>query len=249
MFGGTVVGLLDGKVAVITGAGSGMAKASVKVFVREGAKVVAADISGAENDTAAEVGAGVLPIHCDVTKEADISAMVDAGLEEFGRVDAMLNVAGIMSAQLIGDLTQDEYDRVLGVSLFGVMFGMKHGIRAMLQNENGGSIVNWSSAGGLGGHAYTGAYNAAKHGIIGATKTAAIEYGPQNIRVNTICPGPILTEIMGARAGEIAGKTALNRAAQPAEVAEVAAFLVSDLASFVTGVSLPVDGGWTAKLA
>jgi len=246
------MGLLDGKVAVITGAGSGMAKASVKVFVREGAKVVAADISGAEKDTAAEVGGDVLPVHCDVTKESDIEAMVRAALEEYGRLDAMLNVAGIAEGLRITDITEEHYDRQMNVDLRGVLFGMKHGIRGMLEAGNGGSVVNWSSLGGIGGSAYTSVYNAAKHGVVGATKCAAIEFGRKNIRVNALCPGFIHTEIMGANPDLTPGileKAALNRGGQPEEVAEVAAFLASDKASFVSGAIIPVDGGWSAKLA
>jgi NAD(P)-dependent dehydrogenase (short-subunit alcohol dehydrogenase family) len=246
------MGELDGKVAVITGAGSGMAKASVKVFVREGAKVVAADISGAEQDTAAEMGGDVLAVHCDVTKEEDIERTVAAAVEEFGRLDAMLNVAGIAQGMLTADITEEHYRQQMDVDLFGVIFGMKHGIRAMLKNENGGAIVNWSSLGGLGGAAYTTVYNAAKHGVVGATKCAAIEYGPNNIRVNAVCPGFIHSEIMGAHPEWTPGileKAALGRGGQTSEVAEVAAFLASDRASFVSGVAIPVDGGWGAKLA
>jgi NAD(P)-dependent dehydrogenase (short-subunit alcohol dehydrogenase family) len=246
------MGELDGKIAVITGAGSGMAKASVKVFVREGAKVVAADISGAEEETAKEVGGDVLPVHCDVTKEEDIERTVAAAVEEFGRLDVMLNVAGIAQGMLTADITQEHYRQQMDVDLFGVIFGMKHGIRAMLANDNGGAIVNWSSLGGLGGAAYTTVYNAAKHGVVGATKCAAIEYGPKNIRVNAVCPGFIHSEIMGAHPEWTPGileKAALGRGGQTSEVAEVAAFLASDRASFVSGVCIPVDGGWGAKLA
>jgi NAD(P)-dependent dehydrogenase (short-subunit alcohol dehydrogenase family) len=246
------MGELDDKVAVITGAGSGMGKASVKVFIREGARVVAADISGAEQDTAAEVGGDVLPVHCDVSQEADVEAMMAAAVEEFGRVDAVLNVAGIADGCMLADLTMELYDRLMDVDLRGVMLGMKHGIRTMLPT-GGGSIVNWSSVGGLNGAAGTSVYAAAKHGIIGATKSASIEYGTQGIRVNTICPGFILTEIMAVGAEDfipdIAAKAALNRAGQPYEVAEVGAFLASDRASFITGATIPVDGGWSAKLA
>jgi len=246
------MGLLDGKVAVITGAGSGMAKASVKVFVREGAKVVAGDISGAEKDTAAEVGGGVLPVHCDVTKEADVEAMVRAAMEEFGRLDAVLNVAGIAEGVLLADVTMDHYDRTMDVDLRGVILGMKHGVRAMLEAGNGGSIVNWSSLGGIGGAAYTTVYTAAKHGVVGITKVAAIEYGPKGIRVNALCPGFIHTEIMGAHPEHTPGileKAALGRGGRPHEVAEVAAFLASDRASYVSGAIIPVDGGWSARLA
>ncbi len=246
------MGLLDDKVAVITGAGSGMGKASVKVFVREGARVVAADISGAEQDTATELHGDVLPVHCDVSKEADVEALMAAAVVEFGRVDAVLNVAGIADGCALTDLTMEFYDRLMDVDLRGVMLGMKHGIRTMLPT-GGGSIVNWSSVGGLNGSAFTSVYQAAKHGIIGAGKSAAIEYGTRGMRVNTICPGFILTEIMAVGAEDfipdIAAKAALERAGQPQEVAEVGAVLASDRASFVTGAVIPVDGGWSAKLA
>jgi NAD(P)-dependent dehydrogenase (short-subunit alcohol dehydrogenase family) len=248
------MGQLEGKVAVITGAGSGMAKASVKVFVREGAKVVAADVSGAEKDTAAEVGGDVLPVHCDVTREEDVEAAFRAAVDAFGRVDVVLNVAGIGGPQPLHELGMDTYDRTLDVNLRGVLLGMKHGIRTMLAGGHGGAIVNWSSVGGLNASTFgTSAYAASKAGVISATKSAAVEYGDRGIRANAVCPGFILTEVMGAAGAahfpEMFGKAALGRAGEPHEVAEVAAFLASDTASFVTGAIVPVDGGWSAKLA
>ena len=125
------MGQLEGKVAVITGAGSGMAKASARVFVREGAKVLAVDISGAEKETAAELGDAVVPFHADVTREDDVEAMVRHAVESFGRVDVVCNVAGIGGAQFVADVTMEEYDKTFDVDLRGVLLGMKHGIRAM----------------------------------------------------------------------------------------------------------------------
>jgi NAD(P)-dependent dehydrogenase (short-subunit alcohol dehydrogenase family) len=249
------MGLLDGKVAVITGAGSGMAKASTKLFVAEGAKVVAADISGAEKDTAAEVGENVLPVHCDVTKEDDVAALFEAAVAEFGRVDSVLNVAGMGLAAPMHKFPMEDYDTVMDVDLRGVFHGMKYGIARMLET-GGGSIVNWSSVGGLNASEVgmpTSVYNAAKAGVVSLTKSASAEYGRQGIRVNCLCPGFIETEIMGASGGknfpQMYEKASLGRAGKPDEVAHVAAFLCSDRASFVSGAIIPVDGGWSARLA
>jgi NAD(P)-dependent dehydrogenase (short-subunit alcohol dehydrogenase family) len=240
------MGLLDGKVAVVTGAGSGMAKASVIALVREGAQVVAADISGAEKDTAAEVGTGVLPVHCDVTQEADVEATMRAAVDEFGRLDAVLNVAGIGDAAMIKDVTMEHYDRVMDIDLRGVLLGTKHGIKTMAKLGNGGSIVNWSSIGGLNASPFTGIYSAAKAGVISLTKTAALESADRNIRVNCVCPGYIKTEGMGQSLDHMPGaaeNTPMKRLGQAHEIAEVAVFLCTDRASFVTGAVIPVDGG------
>ena len=248
------MGELDGKVAVITGAGSGMARASTKVFVREGARVLAVDITGREEETAADLGDAVVPFRCDVTDESQVEAMFAAAVQEFGKVDAVLNVAGIAGAQPLAEVTMEEYDRIMDVDLRGVLLGTKHGIRTMLET-GGGAIVNWSSTGGLNGSFLpTSVYSAAKAGVIAVTKQAAIEYGTKGIRANTICPGFIETEMSGGKGaaerfpGLVKG-SALQRGGQPEEVAELACFLASDRASYVSGAIIPIDGGSTARLA
>lgn len=242
---------LEDKVAVITGAGSGMGKAAVKVFVREGAKVVAGDISGAEKDTAAEVGGSVLPVHCDVTQEADVEGLIRAAIDEFGRLDAVLNVAGVADGAMIADVTMDHYDRIMDIDLRGVFLGTKHGIRAMVKIRSRGAIINWASVGGLNVSMGTSVYSAAKAGVISFTKSAAVEYGHKGIRANCICPGYVKTPMSAGheeRDPSILNKASLRRGAEPEEVGEVAAFLASDRASFMNGSIVVVDGGWAAKL-
>jgi NAD(P)-dependent dehydrogenase (short-subunit alcohol dehydrogenase family) len=247
------MGELDGKVAVITGAGSGMARAATHVFVREGAKVLAADVSGREKDTAAELGDAVVPFHVDVTEESQVEAMFAAALEAFGRVDAVLNVAGIGGAEAVAEITLDEYERIMAVDLRGVMLGTKHGIKTMVPT-GGGVILNWSSIGGMNGSRMpTSVYSAAKAGVISFTKAAAIEYGTDGIRANAICPGFIETEMSGGKGAAerfpaLVGGSALRRAGQPEEVAELASFLASDRAGYITGAVIPIDGGTTASV-
>ncbi|MCU1483971.1 MAG: short-chain dehydrogenase/reductase [Actinomycetia bacterium] len=247
------MGELDGKVAVITGGGSGMAKAAAQVFVREGAKVLVADISGLQDQTASELGVAAAPFRVDVTDEASVEAMFAAALDAFGRVDAVLNVAGVGSGGALADTTMEEYDRVMAVDLKGVMLGTKHGIRTMVPT-GGGVILNWSSIGGMNGSRMpTSVYSAAKAGVISLTKAAAIEYGEQGIRANAICPGFIETPMSGGKGAAerfpaLVQGSCLRRGGQPEEVAELASFLASDRAGYITGAVVPIDGGSTCTL-
>jgi NAD(P)-dependent dehydrogenase (short-subunit alcohol dehydrogenase family) len=242
---------LAGKVAVITGAGSGMGKASVKAFVRHGAAgVVAADISGAEEDTAADSGDCVVPFRCDVRRESDVAAMIDAGVQEFGQVDAVLNVAGIGMGKTFLEITQDDYDRGMDIMMRGVFLGTQYGVRAM-RKTGGGVIINWSSLAGLNASPRTSVYAAAKAGVIAVTKAAALEHGGDGIRVNAICPGWVLTEGMGKDIvlikDQLERKIPMRRIGQPEEIAEVAAFLCSDRASYINGAVMTIDGGYSAR--
>ena len=247
------MGMLYGKVAVITGAGSGMARAAALFFAEQGAKVVAADISGEEKETAAEAGDAVVPVHCDVSKEADVMNAFDTALEQFGRVDAVLNAAGIPGPAVpFAELTREDWDSVINVDLWGVVLGIKHGVRAMMANGNGGAIVNWSSIAGNTPYPGVPLYSIAKTGVIGATKSAAQDYGPMNIRVNAICPGIIRTK-MGQDAIDmipgIAEKPPMQRVGESIEAAHLVAFLVSDLGAYVSGAIIPLDGGWSVRAA
>ena len=248
------MGELEGKVAVITGAGSGMGRAATKVFVREGARVLGVDVSGREEATAEGLGDAYVPFHADVSKEGDVEAMFAAALDRFGRVDAALNVAGVAGAGRLADVTVEEFDRIVSVNLLGVMLGTKHAIRTMVPS-GGGVILNWSSTGGMNGSRMPVAvYSATKAGVISFTKQAAIEYGRQGIRANAICPGLTVTEMSGGREAiekfpELVQGAPLGRAGEPEEVAELACFLASERAPFLTGAVIPIDGGLTATTA
>jgi NAD(P)-dependent dehydrogenase (short-subunit alcohol dehydrogenase family) len=245
------MGELDGKVAVITGAGSGMARACAQVFVREGAKVVAADITGRQEETAKALGDACISVHVDVTDEASVEAMFAAAVDAFGKVDAALNVAGLAGAQPLADITLDEYDRLMDVDLKGVMLCTKHAIRTMIPN-GGGVILNWSSTGGMNGSRMpTSVYSAAKHGVIAFTKQATIEYGDAGIRANAICPGFIETPMFAPTLPTAEARQAyeqripLKRLGRPEDIGRAARFLLSDDAAYITAVELVVDGGVT----
>ncbi|OHV43564.1 short-chain dehydrogenase [Pseudofrankia sp. BMG5.36] len=248
------MGLLDGKTTIITGVGRGIGKATAEVFVREGAQVLGVDISGAEKDTAAALGGSVVPCHADLTKEEDIVAMVAAAEEAFGRVDALVNVAGTIGGRggQSSYLSAEEYDLMMPVNLRAVLLACQHGIEAMLRG-GGGSIVNFSSVGGINVESMApAAYMAAKAGVHALTKAIAVEYGRQGIRANVVAPGFTLTELVRDVKSDaieaLKRKSALGRPGECREQGEVAAFLASDRASFVTGAVIPVDGGWSAQL-
>jgi NAD(P)-dependent dehydrogenase (short-subunit alcohol dehydrogenase family) len=243
---------LEGKVAVITGAGSGMGKASAKVFAREGAKLVISDISGAQARTAEEIGGDVVAMRCDISDESQVAALIDAAVSKFGRLDAMLNVAGIASGAMIESVEETDLDRIIDVNMKGVFWGVKYAVRAMKAN-GGGAIVNWSSLVGLTPIPGCSAYNMTKAGVAMLTKSTAIEYGPHNIRCNAMAPGMILTEGMGREGMESnpsrATRNPLRRPGAPEDAGELAAFLASDRAAYINGVIIPLDGGWGAMLA
>jgi NAD(P)-dependent dehydrogenase (short-subunit alcohol dehydrogenase family) len=243
---------LEKKVAVITGAGSGMGRAMAKLFAAEGAKVICADISGQQDEVAAAIGAAAVPIQTDVANESDIQRMIAAAEERFGRLDILVNNAGFGGPMApLHEQGVDVWDRVHSVNLRGVFFGMKHGIGSMLKT-GGGAIVNISSASGLVGWKHHGLYGAAKAGVNQLTKAAALDYAGKNIRVNAVLPGTMWTGLVkqsqqfpepppGTR--RLAG-IPMDRWGRAIDIAYAALYLASDEASYVTGVLLPVDGGY-----
>ncbi|HEY7106993.1 MAG TPA: SDR family oxidoreductase [Acidimicrobiia bacterium] len=251
------MGRLDGKVAVITGAGSGMGRASAELFAEEGAKVVCADRSGDETEVARDIGDAALAVHADVSVEADVEQMIGTAEARFGRLDVLFNNAGFGGPTMpLHEQTLETWDLVHGTNLRGVFLGIKHGVPAMLRS-GGGSIVNTASAAGLVGWKGHSVYGAAKAGVIQLTKVAALDYADDNIRVNAICPGMFWTGLVkGARDSGTVGQAPPSGAYPPpagvpmgrwgraSEVATAALFFASDDSSFVTGVALPVDGGF-----
>jgi len=245
---------LAGRVALVTGAGSGIGQASAVTLARAGAAVVVADVDdrGARATTDLIIGGGgtAAARQCDVTDEADVDAAVAFAVEQFGALHVAHNNAGINATpSLLTDVTEADFDRVIAVDLTSVFLCMKAEITWMLEH-GGGVIVNTSSGAGLIGYPTTGPYVAAKHGVIGLTKTAALEYVRHNIRVNAICPGtvetPLITEALGGdeRARALLLRTQPGGAfGTPEDIANAVVWLCSDAAGFVTGVALPVDGG------
>lgn len=248
--------LMKSKVAIVTGASSGIGRACAYRLAEEGAAVVVSDVDeagGAETVSAIRQRDGrAFFVRADTSKAADNEALVNAAVKEYGALHVAVNNAGIGGPQApVGEYPIDGWDRVLGVNLSGVFYGMRYQIPAMLA-AGGGSIVNMASILGQVGFRNASAYVAAKHGLLGLGQNAALEYGPQKIRVNTVGPGFIMTPLLEKNLSKevldmLAGMHALGRLGDPFEVAELVTWLASDKASFVTGGYYPVDGGYLAQ--
>jgi len=247
---------LANKVAIITGAGSGMGKTAAVLFAAEGAKVAASDINeAAVKETVAEItrqGGAAMAIRTDVSKGPDVKRMVDEAVAKFGALDIIYNNAGIEGdSAFLSNMTEEQFDHVIAINLRGVFLGMKYALPHMMKARSG-SIINTASIAGLVAVKGGAGYAAAKAGVIALTRVAALEYGRYNIRVNAICPGAIETPMAERiRAGVLPNPAAikrisvLERMAKPEEIAKVALFLASDDASFATGAPFIIDGGWT----
>jgi NAD(P)-dependent dehydrogenase (short-subunit alcohol dehydrogenase family) len=253
-----MAGILDGKIALLTGAASGIGRATAKIFAREGAKLMLADIveaGGLETlQMVKEMGAEATFMKTDVSKSQDVNAVVAKTVDTYGRLDCAFNNAGIGGrGALTHEYTEEEWNRVLAVNLTGVWLCMKAEITHMLK-QGSGAIVNTSSIMGLTGAIRVPAYTAAKHGVAGITKAAALEYARHGIRINAVCPAPIYTPmLMGAfekrpdMEERYARSEPMKRIGQPEEVGEAVAWLCSDRASYMTGLPMPVDGGYMAQ--
>jgi 3alpha(or 20beta)-hydroxysteroid dehydrogenase len=244
---------LDGKVALITGAARGQGAAAARRFVEEGARVTIADIRDElGKELAAELGAAAIYQHLDVTSEEDWTAAVAETLSTFGQLDILVNNAGIVHVSSIVDTSLADYERVIKVNQVGTFLGMRAVIPA-LKDAGGGSIVNVSSVEGLGGMPYLAAYTASKFAVRGMTKAAAMELGGFGIRVNSVHPGVIDTEMVREAAGgaevdmsRVGKRVALRRVGRPEEIANLQVFLASDESSYSTGAEFVADGGATA---
>ncbi len=249
---------MSGKVALVTGAGSGIGRATAYRFAREGARVVVADIvvegGQATADKICRDGGEAVFVKADVSKSGEVAELVHTAVARFGRLDFAHNNAGIEGAQFpTADYPEDAFDKVISINLKGVWLCMKYEIPVMLK-QGKGAIVNTSSVAGLAGFAGLTAYTASKHAVAGMTKVAALEYAKQGLRINAVCPGvirtPMIDRFLGGSKEAEAAFTALEpvgRFGEPEEIAEAVVWLCSDAASFVTGLPMPVDGAFIAQ--
>jgi NAD(P)-dependent dehydrogenase (short-subunit alcohol dehydrogenase family) len=252
-------GLLNGKVTLVTGAASGIGRAAAIAFAREGAKVLVADVTeDAGRETVKlvhDAGGEAAFCKCDVARAAQAEALVAAAVKTFGRLDGAFNNAGVAGKiARTADDTEENFDRIMAVNLRGVWLCMKYEIQQMVKQGQGGAIVNTASAAGLVGSHGMPAYAASKHGVIGLTKTAALEYARAAIRVNAVCPGVIDTAMVAGMVSlhpqlkdRLVSVEPIARMGKPSEIAEAVTWLLSDAASFVTGAAMPVDGGLIAQ--
>jgi len=252
---------LEGRVAVITGAASGIGRATAILFAAEGAAVLAADVqddAGAQTVATIRAAAGRAEfVHADVSRSEDVRRMLGAAVEGFGRLDVLFNNAGVAVFKGVVETDEAEWDHVLGVNLRGAYLGIKYAA-AEMRRQGGGAIINTASVHGVRTTAGIAAYAASKHGVIGLTRAAALDLAPHNIRVNCIQPGAIETPIMRANLRavgdeedefrKISAAEPMGRVGTPQEIARMALFLASDDASFITGAAFAVDGGLLAKL-
>ena len=247
-------GKLADRVAIVTGGASGIGKATAENFAAEGAKVVIADLeSGAGAKIASAIGGAF--VATDVREPKQIEALVKFACDKFGRLDVMFNNAGIGISVPLLDTTEEDYRRTIAIDLDSVFFGLKFGGKVMVQ-QGRGSIINTASVAGLTGSPGLSAYNAAKHGVVGLTRNAALEFGKFGVRVNCICPGVIETPLVMNMFGQMEGARKMldamhpmGRMGQPSEIAKAVTFLASDDASFITGHALAIDGGIMAGAA
>jgi NAD(P)-dependent dehydrogenase (short-subunit alcohol dehydrogenase family) len=253
-----MAGMVQGKIALVTGGGSGIGRASALVLAREGAKVMIADYVPEGGDRTVkmikEKGGDASFLHVDVSVTKQVEMMVNKTVETYGRIDCAFNNAGIEGRMAdTVESTEENFDRIIAINLKGVWLCMKYQIPQMLK-QGGGTIVNTASIAGLVGLEGLSAYNASKHGVIGLTKTAALEFATKNIRVNCVCPGAIQTPMVarlldtGAmNERELIAVEPIGRMGKPEEIAEGVVWLSSDASSFVTGHPLVIDGAWIAR--